>query len=123
MSVVVGTDDGEACLYGDLIYDIEGSLLRHPDETAAARMQPCAFATHELALTHNFTTSILEEIGASQTDHAVPVRPARARRPRRARERNTDRPHRSNHGSRADLPDQRPLTDSYVQGERAWPHT
>lgn len=64
LSVVVETSDGEACLCGDLIYDLEGSLLRHPDETAAARMQPCAFADGEPALTNNFTTSVLQEIGA-----------------------------------------------------------
>lgn len=64
LSVVVETAGGEACLCGDLIYDIEASLLRHPDESATARMQPCAFATHEPALTNNFTTSVLEELGA-----------------------------------------------------------
>ncbi|MGV9387106.1 N-acyl homoserine lactonase family protein [Nonomuraea sp. NPDC003707] len=64
LSVVVETADGKACLCGDLIYDIEASLLRHPDETAAAWMQSYAFAADEPALTNNFTTSALQEIGA-----------------------------------------------------------
>lgn len=64
LSVVVDTDDGTACLCGDLIYDIEASLLRPPDETAMARLQPCTFPVGEPALTNNFTTSVLEELGA-----------------------------------------------------------
>jgi glyoxylase-like metal-dependent hydrolase (beta-lactamase superfamily II) len=64
LSVVVDTADGQACLCGDLIYDLEAGLLRHPDETAMAQLQSCAFAVGEPALTNNFTTSVLEEIGA-----------------------------------------------------------
>jgi glyoxylase-like metal-dependent hydrolase (beta-lactamase superfamily II) len=64
LSVVVDTDDGTACLCGDLIYDIEASLLRPPDETAMAHLQPCTFPVGEPGLTNNFTTSVLEELGA-----------------------------------------------------------
>lgn len=64
MSIVVTTSDGEACLCGDLIYDVEAALLDHPDQTPMARVQPCIFAAGEPALTNNFTTSVLQELGA-----------------------------------------------------------
>lgn len=64
MNVVVETANGTACLCGDLIYDVDAALRRHPGETAMARVQPCTFPADEPALTNNFTTSVLEELGA-----------------------------------------------------------
>jgi len=64
MSIVVSTADGEACLCGDLIYDVAATLIDRPDTTAMARVQPCTFAVGEPALTNNHTTSVMQELGA-----------------------------------------------------------
>lgn len=64
MSIVVDTGEGEACLCGDLVYDVEAALYRHPDQTPIAGVQPYTLAHAEPALTNNFTTSVLQELGA-----------------------------------------------------------
>ncbi len=64
ISIIVQTDKGEACLCGDLIDDIEGALRDHPVHGPTAGVQPYALVAHEPALTNNFTTSVLQEIGA-----------------------------------------------------------
>jgi glyoxylase-like metal-dependent hydrolase (beta-lactamase superfamily II) len=64
MSVIVDTAEGQACLCGDLIYDVEASLRVPPDLTPMAGLQACFFGHQEPAVTNNFTTSVLEELGA-----------------------------------------------------------
>ncbi|WP_395105079.1 N-acyl homoserine lactonase family protein [Actinomadura sp. SCN-SB] len=64
MSIVVSTREGEACLCGDLFYDVEGALLRQPRTSFTGRCQPSALVAGEPALTNNFTTSVVEELGA-----------------------------------------------------------
>lgn len=64
MSIIVATADGDACLCGDLVYDIAASLTDQPDTSAMARVQPCTFTADEPALTNNHATSVLQELGA-----------------------------------------------------------
>jgi N-acyl homoserine lactone hydrolase len=66
IGVIVPTPDGEAYLCGDLFYDIEGALKDQPQDTFTARVQPAAFVSDDPALTNNFTTSVLQEIGAAK---------------------------------------------------------
>lgn len=64
MSIIVATAEGDACLCGDLIYDVAAALLDHPSTSAMARVQPSTFTADEPALTNNHTTSVLQELGA-----------------------------------------------------------
>jgi N-acyl homoserine lactone hydrolase len=64
MSIVVDTAAGEACLCGDLIYDVAAALRAYPADTHMARVQACFLGRQEPAVTNNFTTSVLEELGA-----------------------------------------------------------
>jgi glyoxylase-like metal-dependent hydrolase (beta-lactamase superfamily II) len=64
MSIVVDTAEGQACLCGDLIYDVEAALLAQPGVTPAAGVQSCFFGHQEPAVTNNFTVSVLQELGA-----------------------------------------------------------
>ena len=64
VNVLVTTTKGIAVLVGDLLYDLEGSLLSQPSDTPAAGVQPYAFALEEPAPTNNFTPSVAEEIAA-----------------------------------------------------------
>ena len=64
VSVLVATSEGTAALIGDLLYDLEGSLVSHPTGTPSAGVQSHAFARLEPATTNNFTPSVAEEITA-----------------------------------------------------------
>lgn len=64
MSIVVDTADGRACMCGDLVYDVEAAFHSPPDDTPMAHVQPCHFGHAEPAVTNNFTTSVLAELGA-----------------------------------------------------------
>jgi glyoxylase-like metal-dependent hydrolase (beta-lactamase superfamily II) len=64
IGIVVPTADGEAYLCGDLFYDVEGALLHPPKDGFVAGVQPSALAGDDPALSNNFTTSVLQEIGA-----------------------------------------------------------
>jgi Zn-dependent hydrolases, including glyoxylases len=64
IGIVVETAEGEAYLCGDLLYDVEGSLHRPPREGAVAGVQPTYLVPTDPGLTNNFTTSVLQEIGA-----------------------------------------------------------
>lgn len=64
MNIIVATREGDACLCGDLIYDIEATLLHHPAGTPAAGVQSSLFGADEPAVTNNFTASVLDEIAA-----------------------------------------------------------
>jgi N-acyl homoserine lactone hydrolase len=62
--IVVPTADGEAYLCGDLFYDVEGALHSPPRNTFVAGVQPSILVPDDPALSNNFTTSVLQEIGA-----------------------------------------------------------
>jgi glyoxylase-like metal-dependent hydrolase (beta-lactamase superfamily II) len=64
VSIVVDTTEGQACLCGDLIYDVEAALNAQPGVTPVAGVQPCFFGHQEPAVTNNFTVSVLQELGA-----------------------------------------------------------
>jgi N-acyl homoserine lactone hydrolase len=64
MSIIVDTAGGQACLCGDLIYDVEAALRAQPGQTPMAGVQACFFGHQEPAVTNNFTTSVLQELGA-----------------------------------------------------------
>ncbi len=64
IGIVVPTEDGPAYLCGDLFYDVEGALRRQPKEGFVAGVQPSILACGDPALSNNFTTSVLAEIGA-----------------------------------------------------------
>jgi N-acyl homoserine lactone hydrolase len=64
ISILVATSDGIACLCGDLFYDLENALVTPPRQGPVAGVQPHALVAGEPALTNNFTTSVLHEIGA-----------------------------------------------------------
>ena len=64
IGIVVATSEGEAYLCGDLLYDIEGSLHRAPRDGAVAGVQPTFLVPTDPGLTNNFTTSVVQEIGA-----------------------------------------------------------
>ncbi|MFI1568988.1 MBL fold metallo-hydrolase [Streptomyces sp. NPDC020490] len=64
IAIVVSTSAGEAYLCGDLFYDVEGALSKQPREGFTAGVQPTALVPDDPALTNNFTTSVLQEIGA-----------------------------------------------------------
>lgn len=64
IGIVVATDDGEAYLCGDLLYDVEGSLHSPPRDGFVAGVQPSFLVRDDPGLTNNFTTSVLQEIGA-----------------------------------------------------------
>ena len=72
IGIVVPTEEGEAYLCGDLFYDVEGALRNQPTGTFTAGVQPSALAADDPALSNNFTTSVLQEIGA--TKHALGYR-------------------------------------------------
>jgi N-acyl homoserine lactone hydrolase len=64
IGIVVPTDDGEAYLCGDLFYDVEGALHEQPRQSFVAGVQPSMLVSDDPALSNNFTTSVLQEIGA-----------------------------------------------------------
>jgi glyoxylase-like metal-dependent hydrolase (beta-lactamase superfamily II) len=64
IGIVVPTSDGEAYLCGDLFYDVEGALHSQPRDTFVAGVQPSALVAGDPALSNNFTTTVLQEIGA-----------------------------------------------------------
>jgi N-acyl homoserine lactone hydrolase len=64
LSIVVDTTEGQACLCGDLIYDVEAALNAQPGVTPMAGVQSCFFGHQEPAVTSNFTVSVLQELGA-----------------------------------------------------------
>jgi N-acyl homoserine lactone hydrolase len=64
IGVVVPTSQGEAYLCGDLFYDVEGALRDQPRDSFTAGVQPAALGAWDPALSNNFTTSVLQEIGA-----------------------------------------------------------
>jgi glyoxylase-like metal-dependent hydrolase (beta-lactamase superfamily II) len=64
IGIVVPTSDGDAYLCGDLFYDVEGALRNPPKESFTARVQPSILVSEDPALSNNFTTSVLQEIGA-----------------------------------------------------------
>jgi N-acyl homoserine lactone hydrolase len=64
IGVVVDTTDGQAYLCGDLLYDVEASLHSPPRDGFVAGVQPSVLVTGDPGLTNNFTTSVLQEIGA-----------------------------------------------------------
>lgn len=64
IGIVVPTTDGEAYLCGDLLYDVEGSLRTPPKDGPLAGVQPSFLVPGDPGLTNNFTTSVLQEIGA-----------------------------------------------------------
>ncbi|MFC4950687.1 MBL fold metallo-hydrolase [Pseudonocardia sp. GCM10023141] len=64
LAVVVTTADGPAYLCGDLFYDVEGALRRQPKDGFVAGVQPSFLVADDPALSNNFTTSVLQEIGA-----------------------------------------------------------
>jgi N-acyl homoserine lactone hydrolase len=64
IGIVVPTEAGEAYLCGDLFYDVEGALRDHPMQGFTAGVQPSALVADDPALSNNFTTSVLQEIGA-----------------------------------------------------------
>jgi N-acyl homoserine lactone hydrolase len=64
ISIIVTTSDGPACLCGDLFYDLESALVAPPRQGPVAGVQPYALVAGEPALTNNFTTSVLQEVGA-----------------------------------------------------------
>jgi len=64
IGVVVPTDDGEAYLCGDLFYDVQGALRDQPKEGLVAGVQPSIMVRDDPAVSNNFTTSVLQEIGA-----------------------------------------------------------
>lgn len=64
MSIIVDTGEGQACLCGDVIYDVEAALHAQPADTHMAGLQACFFGGQEPAVTGNFTTSVLQELGA-----------------------------------------------------------
>lgn len=64
MSIIVDTAEGQACLCGDLIYDVEAALRAQPGPTSMAGVQSCFYGHQEPAVTNNFTTSVLQELGA-----------------------------------------------------------
>jgi N-acyl homoserine lactone hydrolase len=64
ISILVPVGDGTACLCGDLFYDLESALIAPPRQGPVAGVQPHALVAGEPALSNNFTTSVLQEIGA-----------------------------------------------------------
>jgi N-acyl homoserine lactone hydrolase len=64
ISIIVPTSDGPACLCGDLFYDLHRALVAPPRQGPVAGVQPHALAADEPGLTNNFTTAVLQEIGA-----------------------------------------------------------
>lgn len=64
VGIVVATAEGEAYLCGDLLYDVEGALHDQPKDGFVAGVQPSFLVTDDPALSNNFTTSVLQEIGA-----------------------------------------------------------
>ncbi|TDO66505.1 metallo-beta-lactamase superfamily protein [Kribbella sp. VKM Ac-2571] len=64
IGIVVPTSEGEAYLCGDLFYDVEGALHSQPSGTFTAGVQPSALVPTDPALSNNFTTSVVQEIGA-----------------------------------------------------------
>ena len=64
INVLVTTTDGTAALIGDLLYDLEGSLLDIPSGTPMAGVQSYAFADQEPATTNNFTPAVAQEVAA-----------------------------------------------------------
>jgi glyoxylase-like metal-dependent hydrolase (beta-lactamase superfamily II) len=64
ISIIVPTGYGQACLCGDLFYDIYSALVAPPRQGPVAGVQPHALVAGEPALTNNFTTAVLQEIGA-----------------------------------------------------------
>jgi glyoxylase-like metal-dependent hydrolase (beta-lactamase superfamily II) len=66
IGVVVATAEGEAYLCGDLFYDVEGALRNQPRDGFVAGVQPSYLVQDDPALSNNFTTSVLQEMGAAK---------------------------------------------------------
>ena len=64
ISILVQAGDGVACLCGDLFYDLASALVTPPRQGPVAGVQPHALVAGEPGLTNNFTTAVLQEIGA-----------------------------------------------------------
>jgi N-acyl homoserine lactone hydrolase len=64
ISIVVDTAEGQACLCGDLVYDVEAALSAQPGLTPMAGVQASFLGHQEPAVTNNFTTSVVGELGA-----------------------------------------------------------
>lgn len=64
IGIVVPTDDGEAYLCGDLFYDVQGALRDQPKQGLVAGVQPSILVRDDPAVSNNFTSSVLQEIGA-----------------------------------------------------------
>lgn len=64
VGIVVETGEGQAYLCGDLFYDVEGALRNQPRNSFVAGVQPAALTVDDPALSNNFTTSVLQEMGA-----------------------------------------------------------
>jgi N-acyl homoserine lactone hydrolase len=64
LGIVVHTAAGRAYLCGDLFYDVQGALRDQPRDGFAAGVQPAFLVADDPALSNNFTTSVLAEIGA-----------------------------------------------------------
>ncbi len=56
--------DGDAYLCGDLFYDVQGALGSPPKDGFVAGVQPSILVSTDPALSNNFTTSVLQEMGA-----------------------------------------------------------
>jgi N-acyl homoserine lactone hydrolase len=64
IGIVVDTAGGPAYLCGDLLYDVEAALHSPPRDGFVAGVQPSVLVSGDPGLTNNFTTSVLQEIGA-----------------------------------------------------------
>lgn len=64
LAVVVPTSQGQAYLCGDLFYDVQTALHSPPKDTFLAAVQPGFLVQGDPGLSNNFTTSVLQEMGA-----------------------------------------------------------
>jgi len=64
LAAIVPTTDGEAYLCGDLFYDLQTALYSPPKDTFVAAVQPAFLVEGDPGLSNNFTTSVLQEMGA-----------------------------------------------------------
>ncbi len=64
IGIIVSTADGDAYLCGDLFYDVQGALGSPPKDGFVAGVQPSILVSTDPALSNNFTTSVLQEMGA-----------------------------------------------------------
>ncbi len=64
VGIVVPTPEGDAYLCGDLFYDVETALHDPPRDSFVAAVQPAFLVQDDPGLSNNFTTSVLQEMGA-----------------------------------------------------------